>query len=493
MQAKPMTIADEEPPTLAWLAGYRVLRRLGSGSRASVYLGHAGESGERVAIKAFEPFVTADSLDAEIDALSAVSSPYVVRMLDLAIAPGRPRCVVLQRLAGGSLAALLARSPALTAGAAVTVLVCVARGLDALHAAGFDHTNVSPGTVLFDDSGRPVLAGLGHAVRMVDGTGPPGTGAQRGQAGLIGLARLTRTLFDHVEDENDGARAEELARWLEQRGVHRPAEAIEDRLFDLAEPQPVLHPADGSAAQPSRSLDQVSSERESRSVRAALGRLRVSAAPAGRRGAAHVAARDGPPRWARAVELRLALLHGIRRRRRPVVVAGAIGGALLVLALALLPVGGHAPGTAARPGSPAAVAPSREAPGNGGRGSSAPTTGTRPPRTAPQDAAIRADEPIAATEALLALRRACLRTTSPACLEGVDQRGSPMLEADRSSLAGNGPAETYDGYEASLIQRSGGSALVALAPPAGAETAKPASALVIEGETGWRLREVFAD
>jgi hypothetical protein len=118
-------------------------------------------------------------------------------------------------------------------------------------------------------------------------------------------------------------------------------------------------------------------------------------------------------------------------------------------------------------------------------------------------AAISADAPVAATVALLALRRTCLQTSSPDCLAAVDQDDSPMLDADRSfiSAAHAGEThrgevhavETYVGFEASLIQRSGGSALIALAPSASAGTSKPASALVIEGESGWRLREVFQD
>lgn len=218
---------------LEWLAGYRVLRRLGSGSRASVYLGYPADARDvpaqhdpgphlGVALKVFEPTVSAESVDVEIDALSAVSSPHVVRLLDVAIAPDRPRCLVLQRLPGGSLAALLARRGALSAGAAVTVLVSVARALEALRAAGYDHDRPSPANILFDETGRPVLAGLGHAVTAA-GAGPRG------------LALLVRTLFERMEHDGLTARAHSVAAWLEEHGSRAPDSAVvEDRLFGLA-------------------------------------------------------------------------------------------------------------------------------------------------------------------------------------------------------------------------------------------------------------------
>lgn len=498
MQAESEATSGDEPGRPEWLAGYRLLRRLGSGSRASVYLGKSGDAAEGVAVKVFDAVADSDGLDSEIDALSAVSSPYVVRMLDIAIAAGRPPCLVLQRLTGGSLAALLARETELTAGAAVTVLVSVARGLAALHAAGFDHEHVAPTTVLFDGAGRPVLIGLGHAVRIgrrePGPSRPGGPSTVRRSAGAAGLARLTRTVFDRVDDPAARKRAEELAHWLEQGGTDASTWAgFEDRLFDVAEPEPVLHDDRDLPTRP----DGAGGGDQPLAVRGVLGRLRVPAEPAGRRGAAHAAARDGPPWWAGVETARRAVLSAVRQRRRPLVVAAAAGGALLVLALTVLPVNGRDGGGAAPAGRPtASIRPSHDVASTGALArtpSGAPRSPAVRQPPAAGIAAIRGDEPVAATDALLALRRACLSTASPTCLTSVDQDGSPLLQADRSLVATHAAVERYEGYETSLIQRSGGSALIALTPPKAAETPKPASALVIEGETGWRLREVFAD
>ena len=49
----------------------------------------------------------------------------------------------------------------------------------------------------------------------------------------------------------------------------------------------------------------------------------------------------------------------------------------------------------------------------------------------------------------------------------------------------------YAGYVPSLAERSGDVAVVALTPTPGREKSQPASVLVIKGEGGWRLREIF--
>ena len=99
---------------------------------------------------------------------------------------------------------------------------------------------------------------------------------------------------------------------------------------------------------------------------------------------------------------------------------------------------------------------------------------------------------------LLRLRAGCLAAASVVCLDAVEQPGSAVMAADayraRSAQQGGSPAVTpsFDGYSASLVERTGNSALVALTPPGGAGAERrPASALLVKGEAGWRLRELF--
>lgn len=500
----------QEPPrgeatpdaTRERLAGYRVVRKLGVSSAATVYLGHPGGAGDTlptVALKVFGDDVPTERIDAEIDALTGVDSPHIVRLLDVAMAPARPRCLVLERLTGGSVTALL-HGADLSPGAAVTILVAAVRGLESLHTAGFGHDRLTQSSLLLDATGRPVLVSLGHATRLPGGTLARWR-ARRADHGRLAL--LCHTVFDAVAVPDASLRGHAIAEWLQALPDDTPraapdlARELERDLFDLADPLPLLkYDAPGAAAM-----------RQSVGSRLALPSRQEQAAPPLPPAPEPARPRQRPPAsvvsrlWAltaRLVDgdvlpgLRAAVAHRLHARRRPLLVAGLVGGALLLVTLALVPPSGRTDATPL-PTHPA-VKQHREA-----SATPSPTVGG-----GAEGAAITADDPVAAVTALLTRRENCLRTASLSCLDEVDQLASPLLDLDQSFVGrrANDPSEpsteTYAGFGVSLIQRSGGSALVALTPPrpeagGSAETPKPASALVIEGEAGWRLREVFAD
>ena len=147
------------------VAGYRIVRKLGSGSRADVFLGHAGGAEPRTAaLKVFHPATPPESIDAELRAIAAANHAHTVQLRDLSGgADGRP-VLVLERLELGSLAQLLAQRGELSAGEAVTILAPLAAAVVAMQASGVTHGAISAGRVLFRESGAPVLSGFGHAV-----------------------------------------------------------------------------------------------------------------------------------------------------------------------------------------------------------------------------------------------------------------------------------------------------------------------------------------
>ena len=71
--------------------------------------------------------------------------------------------IVMDQVAGGTLAAAVAARGHLSVGESVTVLVPVARALAGLHAVGVAHGDVSPANVLLESSGRPLVSDLGLA------------------------------------------------------------------------------------------------------------------------------------------------------------------------------------------------------------------------------------------------------------------------------------------------------------------------------------------
>jgi serine/threonine protein kinase len=79
--------------------------------------------------------------------------------------------IVLDLAQGGSLARAVGARGQLSAGEAVTVLAAVARALAGLHAAGVVHGDVSPGNVLLELTGRPLLADVGVARLLGEGPG----------------------------------------------------------------------------------------------------------------------------------------------------------------------------------------------------------------------------------------------------------------------------------------------------------------------------------
>ncbi|MDQ1576794.1 MAG: eukaryotic-like serine/threonine-protein kinase, partial [Microbacteriaceae bacterium] len=322
---------DTAEETAEWrtLAGYRVVRRLGAGERAVVFLGRSlgdDDADSCAALKVFGADVDNDSIATEVAALSAARSPHVERLIDVAAGTGEPRCLVLERLSGGSLAALLRERTSVRAGEAVTILASIARGLEDLHEAGFAHGRLTLATVMFAETGRPVLIGLGYAVTAAEAS----IAADYGRLELVARAVLSR-----VETEGRDEAVEAVGGWLAAaRAGHirgrQPGE-LEELIFGIAQAVPVrlrtrshgspdrLVPAPTRGAQATTLVD-----------------------------VAH-AAIDGHP-------LRLVLstlAERMRPRRRLLWFAGGLSAALVVVALTGLPSGrADSLGTGSARGSP---------------------------------------------------------------------------------------------------------------------------------------------
>ena len=99
--------------------------------------------------------------------LGELDHPHLVRLVEVVHQPrrgGEARvALVLELLAGGSLAALLARRGRLRPGEVVTAVAPVAAALAHAHEHGVVHGDLSPGNIVFTAEGRPVLTDLGVA------------------------------------------------------------------------------------------------------------------------------------------------------------------------------------------------------------------------------------------------------------------------------------------------------------------------------------------
>ena len=98
-----------------------------------------------------------------------------------------------------------------------------------------------------------------------------------------------------------------------------------------------------------------------------------------------------------------------------------------------------------------------------------------------------------AARTLLERRAECFETLDLACLESVVQPGSAIEASDRLALSAareGAQAEStrFDPATVEVIAEMGAAVLVRAATEPGRE---PASLLMVRGEAGWRLREVF--
>ncbi len=95
---------------------------------------------------------------------------------------------------------------------------------------------------------------------------------------------------------------------------------------------------------------------------------------------------------------------------------------------------------------------------------------------------------------LLELRTSCFATLDLACLDQVVQPGSAIEAADRAAMVaardGEGPVPDEFDLGAIAVSADMGAAVLVTVPFATAER-EPASLLVMRGEAGWRLRELF--
>lgn len=142
--------------------GYRVTGVLGHGAGGPVYAG-ATPQGDEVAIKVLPAGGEGSGLVPESLLAGRVVDEGVVRTYEVVPLSDGRMALVMALVGGGSLASVLGARARLSPGETVTVVSPVARTLGALHAAGLVHADVSPGNILLDVRGRPLLSDLGVA------------------------------------------------------------------------------------------------------------------------------------------------------------------------------------------------------------------------------------------------------------------------------------------------------------------------------------------
>ena len=143
---------------------FRLIRRLGAGAMASVFLAEDVELGRRVAIKRLHPDSGAEvapRFRREMRVAASLSHPNVVKVFD-AIEHEGVVLLVMEYVDGPSLARRMGDGP-LPPDAALAILRPLAAAVDHLHAQGVIHRDVKPANVMLDHEDRVKLTDLGIA------------------------------------------------------------------------------------------------------------------------------------------------------------------------------------------------------------------------------------------------------------------------------------------------------------------------------------------
>ncbi len=159
------------------IARFELLRVLGRGAQATVWLAHDPRLDREVAIKLLDPAAGAVAVEQwlqEARAVSRLAHPHVVPVFEADQADGQPY-LVFEHVAGPTLAKARRQRGPWPAREAVTLLLGVLDALAAAHGLGIVHRDLKPSNILLGPDGRARVMDFGIAARVA-----PPTGSQRG-------------------------------------------------------------------------------------------------------------------------------------------------------------------------------------------------------------------------------------------------------------------------------------------------------------------------
>ena len=175
VSAPPIDVPDEELRELRAATGnrYTVVKRLGSGGMAHVYLARHAVLGRPLVIKVLHRTLSQEPemrerLRREAESASRLVHPYICAIADMGTS-GDIEYLAMPYYAGGSLADLLSRRKTVSAQTAASVAVQVATALDYAHRHGVIHRDIKPDNILFDEDGNVALTDFGIATARFHG------------------------------------------------------------------------------------------------------------------------------------------------------------------------------------------------------------------------------------------------------------------------------------------------------------------------------------
>lgn len=153
---------------------YRIVRAIGQGGMATVYLAEDVRHEREVALKVLRPELAAvvggERFVAEIRTTANLQHPHILPLFDSGESEGF-LWFVTPYVAGESLADRFDRVKQLPVDEAVDLAVKVAGALQAAHDRGIVHRDVKPGNILLTEAGEPLVADFGIALAVQEAGG----------------------------------------------------------------------------------------------------------------------------------------------------------------------------------------------------------------------------------------------------------------------------------------------------------------------------------
>ena len=155
------------------LGRFHLLRELGRGAQAQVWLAHDPRLDREVALKLLDPSADADAVSLwlhEARAVSRLTHPHIVPVFEADEHDGQSY-LVFEFVDGPTLSEARRQRPRLPAREAVTLLLGGLDALAAAHEQGIVHRDLKPSNILLGRDGRARVMDFGIAARTAQGDG----------------------------------------------------------------------------------------------------------------------------------------------------------------------------------------------------------------------------------------------------------------------------------------------------------------------------------
>ena len=225
------------------IPGYRILRPIGEGGMASVFLATQLSLDREVALKVMSPMLAANSefasrflIEGKITA--KLQHPNLVTVYDIG-SHGGVYYLAAEYIPGGTLKERITEG-GLSVAEILDIISDIAMGLDFAHQKGFVHRDVKPGNVLFRADGRVVLADFGIAKAMDGSNSSTVAGSSIGTPDYMSPEQARGEPVDGRSDLYSLGTV--LYEMLEGHPPYQASDPFTVALMHVTQPLPVLPP-----------------------------------------------------------------------------------------------------------------------------------------------------------------------------------------------------------------------------------------------------------